>query len=183
MRVIAGDRRGFKLKSPKGHETRPTEDFIKEMIFNIIQPVKYGAVAVDLFSGSGSIGIEFLSRGASKVYFVEKAQGNIKLISDNLEHTKFLEEAIILHRDAVGAIFNINEEIDYFYLDPPYKEHDLLMSTLEAIDDYSLLNENSLIIVETTSDFEREFNFKRLRLKDIRKKRKKLILFFNLEEI
>ena len=84
MRVISGSRKGHKLKSPKGENTRPTEDRIKESIFNILGNIKNNSLVLDLFAGTGSIGIEFLSRGAESCYFIDLSNDSIKIIKENL---------------------------------------------------------------------------------------------------
>ncbi len=90
MRVISGDKKGFKLKAPKGMDTRPTEDRIKESLFNILGPINENSIVLDLFSGSGSIGIEFLSRGGAKfVYFIDNSNLSISTIKENIAHTDF----------------------------------------------------------------------------------------------
>lgn len=99
MRVIAGTARRLLLKTPEGLDTRPTTDRIKETLFNMLMPYLSGAVFVDLFSGSGGIGIEALSRGARKAYFVENNQKAIACITDNIEHTHFTDKSVVLKQD------------------------------------------------------------------------------------
>ena len=95
MRVIAGSARSLLLKTPQGDNTRPTTDRIKETLFNVIQNEVSGSVFVDLFAGSGGIGIEALSRGANKAYFVEMNRDAINCIEDNLKHTKFMDNSLL----------------------------------------------------------------------------------------
>lgn len=120
MRVIAGLRKGFKLEGPRKSKARPTEDKIKETIFNILYPMKHDAVVLDLFACTGSIGIEFLSRGAKKVFFSELNYDNIKILNQNLEKTKFTDTSIVLGGDYKKNIKSIDEDIDYVFIDPPY---------------------------------------------------------------
>ena len=104
MRVIAGSARRLLLKTPDGLDTRPTTDRIKETLFNMLMPYLSGAIFVDLFSGSGGIGIEALSRGARKAYFVENSQKAIDCITDNLQHTHLNEQAVVVKQDVFAAI-------------------------------------------------------------------------------
>lgn len=121
MRVIAGTARSLPLKTPRGQETRPTTDRIKETLFNILQQDIPGCVFVDLFSGSGGIGIEALSRGARKAYFVENAREPLSCLTDNLEFTRFQDRAVVLKQDAVAALASIAEQmVDILFMDPPY---------------------------------------------------------------
>ena len=98
MRVIAGSARRLLLKSPEGLDTRPTTDRIKETLFNMLMPNLPDAVFIDLFSGSGGIGIEALSRGANKAYFVENNQKAVACITENLEHTHLSDRAVVLRQ-------------------------------------------------------------------------------------
>ena len=113
MRVIAGIARGMKLKTPEGMDTRPTQDRIKETLFNMIQSYLADCVFVDMFSGSGGIGIEALSRGARKAYFIENAPKALACIQDNLQFTKFTDRAVVLKQDACAGLSNIYEKEVY----------------------------------------------------------------------
>lgn len=156
MRVIAGSARRLLLKTPEGMDTRPTTDRIKETLFNMLMPYLPGAVFVDLFSGSGGIGIEALSRGAAKAYFVESNQKAIACITDNIEHTHFTDKAVILKQDVFAAIRgSIKDTADVIFLDPPYRqEYD--RRALELLKDASFVNEDTLIVVEAAleTDFD-----------------------------
>lgn len=120
MRVISGQRRGQKLLSPKNDLSRPTEDRVKEAVFNVIFPIKPNAVVLDLFSCTGSIGIEFLSRGAKKVFFSELKKDNLILLNKNIKNTKYEDESKVLAGDFRKNIQKINENVDYVYIDPPF---------------------------------------------------------------
>ena len=151
MRVISGIRKGHKLKSPKGQSTRPTEDRIKESLFNILGVLHKDSLALDLFSGSGSIGIEFLSRGANIVYFIDSSYDSISIIKENLSHTRLLENALVYKKDSIGAINFLKEKdlkFDYIYIDPPFENHDLLFNTLKGLNNNPILKDNGLIIIE-----------------------------------
>lgn len=120
MRVIAGTARSLPLKAPQGQETRPTTDRIKETLFNILQNDIPGCVFVDMFSGSGGIGIEALSRGAKKAYFIENAKEPLSCIAHNLKFTRFEDRAVVLKQDAVAALAGVREEeADLIFMDPP----------------------------------------------------------------
>lgn len=150
MRVIAGTARRLLLKTPEGLDTRPTTDRIKETLFNMLMPYLSGAVFVDLFSGSGGIGIEALSRGARKAYFVENSQKAVACINDNIEHTHLTDKAVVLKQDVFSALRgSIRDTADVIFLDPPYHQN-YEKSVLELLRDASFVNEDTLIVVETS---------------------------------
>ncbi len=157
MRVIAGSARRLKLITPEGNDTRPTQDRIKETLFNMIQNQVPGAVFIDLFAGSGGIGIEALSRGASKAYFVENAQSAYKCIMQNLATTHFEEEAVVLKQDVVLGIRNIREEeADIIFIDPPYHA-ELYERTLMQLSQMDYVTDNTMIIIESALDMDFSF--------------------------
>lgn len=148
MRVIAGTARSLPLKAPEGLDTRPTTDRIKETLFNILQNDVPGSVFVDLFAGSGAIGIEAISRGAKKAYFAENAAGPLQCIIQNLQFTKFMDQATVLKQDAVAALANIHEKhVDVIFMDPPYGTGQD-RRVLEALASMPYVDEETLIIVE-----------------------------------
>jgi len=154
MRVIAGTAGSLPLKSPKGLDTRPTTDRIKETLFNILMPYLPGAVFVDLFSGGGSIGIEALSRGARKAYFVENAPKAIFCIQENLSFTKFTDHAVVLKQDAGTSLHQIHEEqADLIFMDPPYGLG-LVEPVLRGLAQMKYVTKETLIIVEVHLDAE-----------------------------
>ena len=156
MRVVSGSARGCKLSSPEGMDTRPTTDRIKETLFNIISPEIYDCRFLDVFSGSGAIGIEALSRGAQKAVFVENAQSAIKVIEANLEKTRLKDKAEILKTDALKAVEMLkakNEKFDIVFMDPPYMK-DLAWPVIKAIKAGGILNDEGIIIVEESSEAE-----------------------------
>lgn len=157
MRVIAGTARSLKLKTPEGKDTRPTTDRIKETLFNMIQMSIPGCIFIDLFSGSGGIGIEALSRGAKHAYFVENAKDAISCIQENLVFTKFTDRATLLKQDALSALSMISEkEADIVFMDPPY-ELSIEESVFHALAKQKYITENTVIIVEAKLD--RSFDF------------------------
>ena len=151
MRVISGSRKGHRLIAPKGDTVRPTEDRVKESLFNILSPIIKDSIVLDLFAGSGGIGIEFLSRGSKKAYFIDKNPDSIRTIKKNLEHTKLMENAEVIKGDSRGVIkqFKPGEiAFDYIYIDPPYADVEMFHKILQLISDRGILNEDGLIIVE-----------------------------------
>lgn len=157
MRVIAGTARSLPLKCPQGLDTRPTTDRIKETLFNMLQPYTQGSVFVDLFAGSGGIGIEALSRGARKAYFVENATPAIACIQDNLQFTRFTDKAVLLKQDVLSALGGIFEkEADIIFMDPPYAQG-LEKQVLAALTGYRYVTPDTLIIVE--ADLQNDFSY------------------------
>lgn len=157
MRIIAGKARRLPLKTPAGLGTRPTSDRVKETLFNMLMPDIPGAVFVDLFAGSGQMGIEALSRGAKKAYFVENGREAFSCISDNVKFAKMTEEAVLLKQDVYTALYGIHEkEVGIVFADPPYERghYEKLLSVLR---DRSFVTEDTLVVVE--SDLKREFGF------------------------
>ncbi len=151
MRVIAGSARSLPLKTVRGNNTRPTTDRIKETLFNMIAPYIPDGRFLDLFSGSGGIGIEALSRGASIAVFVEQDKAALSVIRQNLRFTHLEDRAKVIGCDAVRAISSMKGEkpFDVIFMDPPY-DHDLERRVLEELADSSAADENTLIIVEAS---------------------------------
>lgn len=155
MRVIAGTARSLRLKTPTGMDTRPTTDRIKETLFNMLQPHIPDAVFIDLYSGSGGIGIEALSRGARHAYFVENNKNALACITDNLRFTGFTDRATILKQDVLSALHGIREkEADIIFMDPPY-DHDYERQVLHILESAPYVTERTLIVIEASleSDF------------------------------
>ncbi len=157
MRVIAGTARSLPLKTPAGMDTRPTTDRIKETLFNVLQGDLCDAVFVDLFSGSGGIGIEALSRGAKKAYFVDNAPSSINCIMENLLFTKMADKAVVLKQDVLAALYQIYEkEVDIVFLDPPYDTM-IEKQVLSQLTGMKYIKEHTLIVVEAS--LETEFDY------------------------
>ena len=153
MRVIAGAAKGHTLETIEGLNTRPTTDRIKETLFNIIAFDLPECRFLDIFAGSGAIGIEALSRGAEEAVFVEQAANCTEVIKRNLMHTKLQDRARLLQMDAVVALDKLAAEgkkFDIIFADPPY-EADLYEAVLNAILQKELLTENGYIITESSS--------------------------------
>ena len=150
MRVIAGSARRLLLKTVEGMETRPTTDRIKETLFNMLQNDLYGARFLDLFAGSGAIGIEALSRGAKEAVFVDRGDGQISCIRENLKTTHLEEKACVMSADVTDAVRKLDREgkpFDFIFMDPPYRM-DLPRKVLEVLKDTCLADEETMIIVE-----------------------------------
>lgn len=150
MRVISGKARGTKLSSIESLSTRPTLDRVKESLFNIIQNNLKSAVVLDLFAGSGQLGIEALSRGADKAYLCDINRDAAKMIKQNLEKTKLKDKAVVINEDYKKALrtLNTNEKFDIIFIDPPYKEDIAVDSIIDIIHE-SRLKENGIMIIET----------------------------------
>lgn len=149
MRVIAGTARHLPLKTPEGMDTRPTTDRIKETLFNILNQQVFGCRFLDLFSGSGAIGIEALSRGAEKVWFVEQNKKAADCIRQNLEFTKLSDKAVLLQMDVIRALTGLSSEqsFDLIFMDPPYNR-ELEKEVLTVLANSNLVDEHTLIVVE-----------------------------------
>jgi len=157
MRVISGSARGTVLHSIEDISTRPTLDRVKESLFNIIQNDIEDTTVLDLFAGSGAIGIEFLSRRAKQVYFCDKSSKAVAMIEKNLEKTKLKEKAIVYNKDYIDCINTVkNIKFDIIFLDPPYKE-EFALDAIEKISNLQLLKDDGIIIIETDEP-ERDIN-------------------------
>lgn len=152
MRVISGKARGKKLISLEGINTRPTLDRVKESLFNIIQRDIPNCIFLDLFSGSGAIGLEAVSRGAKKAILCDKSKDAINIIKKNIEKTH-LKEQVELYQLPFEKLLNdkINEKIDIVYIDPPYKT-DFVYNAIKIILDKNLIDEDSIVIIETDEE-------------------------------
>lgn len=156
MRVIAGTARSLRLKTPEGMDTRPTTDRIKETLFNMLQPYLSDAVFIDLYSGSGGIGIEALSRGARHAYFVENNKNALACIVDNLQFTKLAQHATVLKQDVLSALPGIHEkEADVIFMDPPY-DKDYERQVLQILSSLPYVTDRTLIVIE--SSLEKDFS-------------------------
>ena len=152
MRVIAGTARRLILKTVEGLDTRPTQDRIKETLFNMINNDVFGASFLDLFAGSGGIGIEALSRGAKDAVFIDNGTRQVACIRDNLKTTKLEDKAQVLNSDVISGLKMLernNRTFDLIFMDPPYN-NDLEKRVLDALKDSCLINEDTLIIVEAS---------------------------------
>lgn len=150
MRIISGTARGRRLQEPDGRKVRPTTDKVKESIFNIIQFDIEGRKALDLFAGSGQLGIEALSRGAASCTFVDKAPDSLRLVRANIKVSGLDENAAVVSGDSLVFIEG-GEKFDLIFLDPPY-DTDLLEKALESVNKFDILQENGIMVCESQRD-------------------------------
>ncbi len=150
MRIISGTSRGRRLATPKNQVIRPTSDRVKESLFNILGEEVEGKVVLDLFAGTGNLGIEALSRGAKKVLFVEKARPALKLIQRNLSRCGMDDRSEILPKDvtrSIGILKQRGEAFDLILMDPPY-EKGLIEKTLMKLNSYKIYHGDSILIIQ-----------------------------------
>ena len=151
MRVISGTARGRKLKELQGMDTRPTTDKVKESMFNIVQFDIEGRQVLDLFAGTGQLGIEALSRGAAGCVFVEQRREAAALVRDNLRTCGFTGNSRVVQGDALAFAAACGEKFDLIFLDPPYHTQ-LLEQALETITRFDILREHGIIVCESAAD-------------------------------
>lgn len=179
MRVIAGEAKGRRLKSVPGTSTRPITDRVKESLFNILSPRIEDARFLDLFAGTGSVGIEALSRGAEQAVFVEKSRAVLAVLKENLKITRLEDKAEVI----LGDVFQTLERMagrpfDIIYLAPPqYKG--LWAKTVEAIDKLPILTDGGLIVAQMHPKEYQELSLQRLRLVDQRRYGSTLLCFYS----
>ena len=147
MRVITGKARGVQLKTPDGMLTRPTTDRVKEALFSIINFDIPGAKVLDLFGGTGQLGIEALSRGAKSAVFVDAREDACKLIKENLKRTKMEQDSRVIRSDYADYLSRCREQFDIIFLDPPYAEV-FLENALKRITEIDILQSNGIIVTE-----------------------------------
>ena len=147
MRVITGRARGVVLKTPEGELTRPTTDRVKEALFSIIQFELPGAAVLDLFGGTGQLGIEAISRGAQSAVFVDAREDACKLIRENLRRTKFEKEGRVVRADYLDYLKRCREKFSVILLDPPYSEV-FLENSLKMITEIDILKSGGIIVAE-----------------------------------
>ena len=151
MRIIAGEFRGRRLKSPADYSIRPTSDKVKEAVFSIILPFfTEKTVVMDVFAGSGNMGLEAISRGAVRAYFSDASRDSLKLVKENVTICRAQDRAIILNADFRSAISRVTEKIDFYFLDPPYADG-YMIEALDTILDNGRLAPGGMIICEHAS--------------------------------
>ena len=158
MRVITGKARGVSLKTPSGMATRPTSDRVKEALFSIIQFDIANASVLDLFGGTGQLGIEALSRGAKQAVFVDQRQDACDLIRENLRRTNLAENAKVVKSDYLAYMQRCTEKFDIILLDPPYAEV-FLENSLKMITEIDILQSGGIIATERPTEKELSFEF------------------------
>ena len=158
MRVITGKARGVELKTPSGMLTRPTADRVKEALFSIIQFDVPNTKVLDLFGGTGQLGIEALSRGAQSAVFVDEQENACRLIRENLKRTKMDSCAKVVRSDYMIYLRTCKEKFDIIFLDPPYAEV-FLENSLKMITEIDILQSGGIIITERPVGMELLFDF------------------------
>lgn len=154
LRIIGGTARGIHIKTPDTQKTRPTLDRIKESVFNMLMPYIAETKVLDLFAGSGNLGIEALSRGALHAVFVDESKICRTIIEENLRKTKFMPQAQILTTDVIRALGIFKEEgrkFDLVFMDPPYNSN-FLVKTLQMLNDFDIIGEEGIVACEHHED-------------------------------
>ena len=147
MRVITGKARGVALKTPDGQHTRPTSDRVKEALFSIIQFDIPGTTVLDLFGGTGQLGIEALSRGAKRAVFVDEREDACRLIKENLRRTKLEQDGQVVRSDYLSYLNRCREKFGIIFLDPPYAEV-FLENSLKCITEIDILESGGIMVAE-----------------------------------
>jgi 16S rRNA (guanine(966)-N(2))-methyltransferase RsmD len=166
MRVIAGKYRSRRLAAVEGMETRPTSDRLRETLFNVVAPRVEESVWLDVFAGTGAVGIEALSRGARSVYFIESAAKAARVIRENLEELGIEEGAEVIERDAAAALRMLDAQAvlaDFCFLDPPYRKMAAYEDVLGFLSQSRLLGKESVVIAEHDKHFDPGEEFGALR--------------------
>ena len=166
MRVIAGKFKSRKLEAPAGMQTRPTSDRLRETLFNVVAPMVADSVWLDLFAGSGAVGIEALSRGARSVYFIESASAAVRTIRKNLHTLGINESAEVIERDAAVGLRMLDSQAvacDFVFLDPPYRKMGDYEQVLGFLSQSRLLALQSQVIAEHDKHFDPGNEFGSLR--------------------
>jgi len=152
MRVIAGTAKSIPLKTLDGSATRPTTDRVKESVFSALQFDIEGASVLDLFAGSGQLGIEALSRGAKKAFFIDASPAAVKIVKENLKKTRLDSQASVFCSDSLSYLKNCREQFDIIFLDPPYAGT-LLAEAIRSINSFDILAPDGIIVAETHKDY------------------------------
>ena len=158
MRVISGKARGVNLKTPDGVLTRPTIDRVKEALFSIINFDIPASNVLDLFGGTGQLGIEALSRGAKSAVFVDQRDDACKLIKENLRRTKLEQDAKVVRMDYLDYLKRCKDKFDIIFLDPPYAEV-FLENALKCITEIDILQSGGIIVAERPLGKDLPWNF------------------------
>lgn len=183
MRVIAGKYRSRRLAAPEGMQTRPTSDRLRETLFNVVAPSVVDSVWLDLFAGSGAVGIEALSRGARTVYFVEAAPRAARAIRDNLATLGIEDGFEVIERDAATALRMLDAQAvacDFCFLDPPYRKLDDYEQVLGFLSQSRILKPESLVIAEHDKHFDPGEAFGALRRQRVLRQGDAVLSFYRL---
>lgn len=182
MRIISGKARGTKLYTLEGTNTRPTLDRVKESIFNIIQKEIEGAKVLDLFAGSGAIGLEFLSRGAVEAVLCDKSKEAIEIINKNIKKTHMNEYVKVFNLDFEICLEKVKDQkFNIIYLDPPYAT-DYILKSLKKIIEFRIITKESIIIIETDDEQKvlKEIENMEIKIVDKRKYGRATIIFLKI---
>jgi 16S rRNA (guanine966-N2)-methyltransferase len=184
MRIIAGKAKGRKLLSPATLETRPTLDRVKEAMFSMIQGYIIDAVALDLFAGTGSLGLEAASRGAKEVYLIDKSSTTYPLLKENIVNLKLEEECTPLNMDAYEALNLLNKKalvFDIIFIDPPYCK-EMIPEAMKVIEENEILNKEGIIVTKIDSIEEIYEGYKQIKLTKSKKYGNTTVCFYKYEE-
>jgi 16S rRNA (guanine(966)-N(2))-methyltransferase RsmD len=165
MRVIAGFAKGRKLDAPSGYLTRPITDMIKGALFNVLGAEIEGAFFLDLFAGSGSVGVEALSRGAERVYFVDQSRTAVKTIKENIQKCKLDAGSSVFMMDAFKALDLFKrrgEKFDYIYVDPPFTNEKIFSQIMAKLGENGLLSDEGIIVIRSPKNKELSQSFDNL---------------------
>ncbi|MDD7347101.1 MAG: 16S rRNA (guanine(966)-N(2))-methyltransferase RsmD [Clostridiales bacterium] len=177
MRIIAGIYKGRSLKTPMNYDIRPTSEMVKEALFSILMNDIHSSVFVDLFAGTGAVGLEALSRGAKKVYLVDRSRDSIGIIKSNVNKIGCQSQVSILASDYRIAMDRINEPVDILFADPPYEEG-YNLEILDSISSSSILKDSGVIIIEHARKFKMPTIYKNLEAFKEKKYGKKALIFY-----
>lgn len=150
MRIIAGELKGRRLMTPSDNRVRPTTDKVKEAVFSMVAGYLPGSVVVDLFAGTGNLGLEAISRGAARAYFVDKDRTSISMVRENVKHCKVEDRSVILWSDFKSVFKKINDKVDVIFLDPPYSAG-YMEECFSIIAESEILEEGGIIVAEHSS--------------------------------
>lgn len=184
MRIIGGLSRGTKLFTLEGLDTRPTLDRVRESLFNILQNDIRDAIVLDLFAGSGAIGLESISRGAQKAVLCDKNKKAIDIIKKNVEKLRVEDKVKIAYTDYENFLNTSNDKFDFIYIDPPYKTK-FISNSIKIINNRNLLSDNGIIVAETDEEERIENEIKELNVSiniyDVRKYGRARLIFMRKE--
>lgn len=184
MRIIAGKARGKKLIPPATMETRPTLDRVKEAMFSIIQGYIPDAVAIDVFAGTGSLGLEAASRGAKEVYLIDKSNTTFPLLKQNVKSLKFEDFCVPLNMDSYDALKMLSNKgitFDIIFIDPPYCK-EMIPEAIKIVKENNMLKENGIIVTKIDSIEEIYEGYKDIKLLQSRKYGNTKVCFYKYEE-
>lgn len=184
MRVISGKARGLKLNTPKNEDVRPTTDRVKESLFNIINGYIIDGEILDLFAGTGSLGIECLSRGASKCVFVDLNKSSIDIVKSNINKARVEANSEVMNMDfksAIEKVKNNSYKFDVIFMDPPYYK-DMFIDALKKIEQSNILKEDGIIVVEHDTKHEFPENVGKLCKNRNKKYGNTTLTFYSMED-